>query len=191
MARGGDEDEEGGGAFVAPLREWSAKAEDLRAFAARAHLGDSYIYARGPDSNVPAKIGAVARELHAEGKGRITLIRKWVGGGVHFMAQGRLPVPQMRPTLHLPARCAADVERLDELMTMLKIAAARCDWCPTNAEIAQNLGLKSEGMARRLMLQAEDDGLIVVQPGGPTERRVIQVVATGMWTRRNEPGVRK
>lgn len=158
--------------------------EDLRDWARDASPGTSLCLGIG--ASMPPATAAVVRSLSDAGV--IDAPRRKVGPEKYsFVVQRRsaryierAPMPVQRGGQR--TRRAGTIER--RILKLLLIAASRELPCPTNAAIANLVGLRDELAASYRIRKLQERGMIrVTVPADPRQHRVVTIVASGKSTR--------
>lgn len=158
--------------------------EDLRDWARDASPGASLCL--GVAAAVPPTTQPVLRSL--SDAGLIDVARRKVGPEKYsFIVQRRsrrfverTPMPVQRGGQR--TRRAGTIER--RILKLLLLAVSRELPCPTNAAIANLVGLRDELAASYRIRKLQERGLIrVTVPADPRQHRVVTIVASGKSTR--------
>jgi len=147
---------------------------ELLAWAAHARIGENFIFAVGRVEPRADPIWALARSL-ADAR-RVTLTRRRRDDGViEFIAQ------RIRETAR-PADAAPVDDDDDAVMRAIKRRLNLRLPMATNAELARECSLKDQSRASYVLRRLIGRGVIQVIEIGPSQRRVVTVVATRQKT---------
>lgn len=156
-----------------------ADQHQLAASFERLRPGASLIFARGP------------HPLGADGNATLAMVQAWVRDGLATMAHGRDP-ELAGQWIYRVYRAAAEAappqssvvvpSEADRVYRLLCRVAERGEPCPTNARIAEALGMESHEQARHRFRQIERARLIRVIEPNRFGTRVIEICATGART---------
>lgn len=162
------------------------KPEQLINWAERARPGENVAYFTG--TRPGDAVRAVASALHSQGLVTMTTKRATDGATRHILQRLAAPRPsKLRALARInPGRFQSRADgakcTTKAVLRLLTRAANRGQACPTNAELARALGLKDAVAASYRVRRLVRENKIRVEEPGPTERRVVTIVATGKST---------
>lgn len=171
---------------IGPLCQ-AVSAREVEAWIAAAQPGDDFVYATGPALPQGMASVCMVRELVDAGQVRTHVRRNpdsralehvAVRRAVAAAAAGVSPAGVEAPDPNGPGATAAR-----RMMQLLNRAAITGRPCPTNAELAETLGLKNKQAAQYIFNRLVRVGKIRVADFGPRMRRVVTICATGNSTR--------
>ena len=160
---------------------WVIAPGALESWLTRAVPADRLVYAVGPSLPQGTATVCMVSELVALGKLRTHVVRNPETKALEHVAVRReadAPEPGETPPADDPRGAGR------RMMQLLNRAALTGRPCPTNAELAEALGLKNKMAAQSVFQQLVRSGKIRVADFGPRMRRVVTISATGNSTRK-------
>jgi hypothetical protein len=179
---------------IGPLCRWVLPVSELAAWLDGAAPGERVAYARGLALAAGSASAHLARDWAAGGLVHLFQVPVPLDGGgreFEFMVERRHAVrgePQAPSGQRgITAAGVVDDDALppgDEgrVLVLLRRAARFGQQCPTNAEIAEALGLRNHEAARYLIGKLIRAELIRVTDHGPAHRRVVRILPDGPAT---------